>query len=306
LSGHGSTLGVMKPSTHIGCLDESCHNTGRFRSLSVVSVPAEHHAELMDILTATIRESGFQSELKWTKVKTAKGRFAATKVIDLTADWVSTKRLRVDTLTWDTKDHRHAIRGRDDAANIGRMHHHLLMNALGKRWGTNTAWLLYPDESNVDWDVLSDCLHFGERKRLRKHPEDPRLFGAGSNLGFAVCDVQQKKSHEDPIIQVADFFAGVAAWTASNYDLYQRTASNHSGQVSLFGDDDAPKTSNSERYRCEVVAHLLDECSRHRFGVSAKNRYLKTMQGGGGCGLNFWHWVPQGEYDKAPTREGRT
>ncbi len=292
----------MKNPTHIACIDESCHNTGRFRSLSVVSVPADCHQELTDLLATTFSESGIQSELKWTKVKTARGRFAAEKVVNIACEWIATNKMRVDTLTWDTADTRHAITGRNDTANIERMHYHLLRNALGRRWGENTVWALYPDESIVDWGVLTDCLYFGELKRLRHTPEPQRLFGDSTNVGFLVCDIQQRKSHDDPIVQVADFFAGLAAWTANRYDLYQRAASQHEGQGSLFGDDDQPQVSNSERCRCHVVTHLLHRCSHHRFTVSAKNRHLKTMKGGS-CGMNFWHWVPQGEYDKAPTRD---
>jgi hypothetical protein len=185
------TPSMSKP-THIACLDESFHNQGRFRSLSVASVPVDRYTDVSAALASMLIKSGIESELKWTKVKTARGRFAAAKLVDLVADWVDARHLRVDTLTWDTEDSRHAIEGRDDAANIGRMHYHLLRNSLGRRWGVNTRWLLYPDESSVDWQVLGDCLHFGERRRLREQPQVAPLFEDRQNLGFTVHGIEPK------------------------------------------------------------------------------------------------------------------
>jgi hypothetical protein len=113
--------------------------------------------------------------------------------------------------------------------------------------------------------------------------------------------LNRKRSHDETLVQVADFFAGLASWASANYDLYQRSATHRDGQGTLFGDE-PPKMTNSEACRCEVLRHLLMRCSQHRFTVSLKNRQLKTMMGGA-CGMNFWPWLPQGEYDKAPTRD---
>jgi len=291
----------MATPTHIAFIDESNPNVGRFRSLSVVSVPYRERDGIAQTLAAALADSGISRELKWNRVKSAREGFAAHKVIDHVMDWTHGGQMRVDTLTWDTLDSRHSVIGRDDQANYERMYYWLLVVALGRRWGSNTVWHIHPDEAHADWETLASCLHYGDRKRLRKQPVQMGMLGDGWNMGFTPMLVETRASHDEPLIQVADFFAGMSSWAATNYDLYQRSAVALGGQGCLF-DEMASVLSNSERCRCGVLSHLLGRCREHKYPVSLNTeRHLKTMKST--CGLNFWPWTPQGEYDKAPTRE---
>lgn len=113
--------------------DESNWNTGRFRAVAALSLPASEQAGLERELNRILGREGLR-ELKWTRVG-SDGR--ATRVADAVFGAVvnaaSSQHLRVDVLAWDILDSRHSIFGRDDAENLGRMYHHLLVHVC-RQW----------------------------------------------------------------------------------------------------------------------------------------------------------------------------
>lgn len=121
--------------THVGFSDESNWNTGRFRSLGLVTAPLEYLDGLARELRHLLEESDM-AEFKWKKLDGAKERFTAQKMCKFTVDKACAMQLRVDVLVWDIQDSRHSVHGRDDIANLQRMYYHLFRNVLRARWQT--------------------------------------------------------------------------------------------------------------------------------------------------------------------------
>ncbi len=111
----------MLSITHLAFSDESNYNTGRYRGLGLVSLPAAIAQKLISEIEQSLQKSNV-SELKWKKIKNARDRYAAIKVIDICLSYVSRRELRVDVLIWDTQDSRHRVVGRDDIQNIKNMY----------------------------------------------------------------------------------------------------------------------------------------------------------------------------------------
>jgi len=144
--------------THVSFSDESNWNSGRYRSIGMLSAARADALALHQETLRLLRESGVD-ELKWKKIRTAKYRFAAQKLIDACGKAISDGHLRIDVLVWDSQDSRHAVRNPDVEANLQIMYFHLFKNVMSRRWPSGCVWRHIPDEHvGVKWDTLHSCL----------------------------------------------------------------------------------------------------------------------------------------------------
>lgn len=292
---------MANPITHVAYSDESYQTASRYRSVAVITLDAADEPAFTLTFGDLLRESGI-SEFKWEKLRQARERFAALKMLDKTIELAIEDRLRVDVLIWDTHDSRHQIPDRDDVANLQRMYYHLFKNVLQRRWPAESIWILRPDENTaLDWMTVQDFLDAaGLGIRI-----DGDLFEGGfrSRLkrDFSIFQIEEVCSAKTPLSQLADLFAGLGAFSYSAYDKYASWLSSQSGQMSLF-DQQPPKVSNREQERFTVIKHLKEQCKTHKLGVGLKSsRGFRTYNPA--YPINFWLYEPQHPDDKAPTHE---
>lgn len=296
--------------THIGFADESHYNKGRFRSLAVVSLKQGGHESVKKQVCTLLEESDVK-ELKWEKVKDAKYRFAARKILCLAVDLASRGVIRIDTLIWDIEDTRHKIKGRDDLENLHRMYHHLFKDVLQKRWGDGAIWILYPDENRgLNFKDIHYFLHLKQGKLT---PAKRSLFSKKrSSLEwiqyYHIADISPVKSHDEPLVQISDLFAGMAAFSYKCFDKFKRWEKANSPQRGLFDvhaiAENGDGISNSERERFFLLDGFNKECKRRKMSVSLNSHHgLRTMDPR--YPLNFWFYLPQSEMDNAPVRTRR-
>lgn len=289
--------------THVGFADESHWNRGRFRSIGLVTTLDDNLETLNDTLRNILKESGV-TEFKWKKLDGAKGRFAAEKLCRFAVDGACDGRLRMDVLIWDIEDSRHKVKRRDDIANLQRMYYHLFRNVLRARWPNNAVWRLCPDEHTaLDWDNVQDYLDNAsvgitvERSLLTRGDFRIRL-----RKEFGIEVVQPVSSALQPLIQIADLFAGLAVFSRDKFDEYKKWLNGISPQQCLWEEADAgikPSISSVERF---TVLQKFDElCKMKNLGVSLDSgRGLRTYNPENR--LNFWLYQPQCPEDKAPQK----
>ncbi len=300
----------MPNPSHIAFADESYYTTGRYRSLGAVTLPSEHQKDVCQVLEQLLLESGV-TEFKWHKLRGARERFAAIKLIDETIGLACSAVLRVDVLIWDTQDNRHSIAGRDDIANLQRMYYHLFRNVLLNRWPAGTTWALYPDENSaLDWDTFHQYLDAaGTSLEIGGGILDPDPFHLELREEYNVVQVEEICSVMAPLCQVADLFAGLAVYSRTAYNRYVLWLPQATGQLPLGLDfhENAAEDSftKRERERFTVLRHLDSRCKNHTLGVGLKSsRGLRTYQPS--SPINFWPYLPQTPADKAPTRDCQT
>lgn len=290
--------------THAGFADESHWNDGRFRSLGLVTLSSDNLEKLSNVLSKLLSESNV-SEFKWKRVNGAKERFAALKLCEFAVKYAHQGILRIDVLIWDTEDARHKVPLRDDIANLQRMYYHLFKNVLRLRWPSNAVWQLYPDEHTaMDWESVQDFL-----ERASENVEIERsLFTRGEfrlrlQREFAIENISPLVSHEHPFLQVADLFAGLAAFSREKFNEYQQWLKGTSPQLQLLEDTEPEvRLSGSTKERFPVLQKLDDLCKQRKLGVSLKSsRGLKTFDPSNP--INFWLYEPQHPEDKAPTKK---
>jgi len=266
-----------------------------------VSFFPEYNATIQKIL----EESGV-TELKWYELSSAKMRFAALKVIEYTLTSAKEGKLRVDVLTWDTYDSRHKIRGRDDLLNLAKMYYHLLNNVIIRKWGEPGFWTVFPDEqSAIDWQELELILQRRimqvENQRKEKDPDNILFIGLEK--------ISQVISNECPPVQVADLFAGIGVHSRESIGKHasffmvrkRKDCRRISEQLRSQLQKTVDKLSRSDRERCHILDKLFSQCKANGWGVHLLRTYgLKTTNPT--CPINFWHYTPQSDLDKAPTK----
>ena len=287
------------PPTYVAYSDESNVTDARYRSICAVSFPAEQLESATGELAGFLAESKVE-EFKWKKLRSAKYRYCALDLLKCVfakcqqCDW------RFDVIIWDTQDARHTVVNRDDTKNFERMFFHLLRNAMCRR-ELNATWHVFPDEKlDVDWDTVRDCLH--SVGRWRRHFEHPLLKEAFSEQFFRLERLETVRSHQEPACQLADLFAGLGAFSRTMAREYGEWCNATNPQGNFFSLTQGPMTSHSERERFEVLHHFADRCRSLTLGVSLRTKgYLTTPDPANP--LNFWHYEPQHDSDRAPTRD---
>lgn len=279
--------------------DESYITAERFRSIASYSMPF-NILETVEIELNSILVSSNVREFKWEKLKDARYRFCAIKIIDYIIDSIINNNIRIDIVIWDTYDSRHCVRNRNDDANFERMFFHLLTSSM-KRRPHLSKWGIYPDEKNeIDWNTIKSCLKAVGQWRDNK----ASIFAIDffSDQFFHIEELQQVISKERPPSQVADLFAGLGVFSKTHYSKYKNWLLSQSLNFGLFDQDQVEeKLSNREKARFEVLRYFNEKCKLLKLGVSLESKCCLNTPNPKNP-INFWTYVPQHEFDKAPTK----
>ena len=281
--------------------DESGFPNKRYHVVSVVSGSAGALRQLRGALENVLRDSGV-SELKFEQVRSHRPKIkAARNFIRLAVQYTLKRKIRVDVLVWDTQDSRHAILGRDDSENLKRMYYKVLVH-VARKW-RQQVWDLYPDEqSGIDWAEIQSYLN--RTSIIRKKPDLLYLFEPVKEH-FLFHSVTPQVSKAEPLVQLADLFGGMAAFSREKGERYQKWLSTQQSQQQLafieVEEDLGAELSKGDKVRFKLLYEFDTLCKRSRMGVSLKTRgYLWTPDPANP--INFWNYEPQHEEDKAPTR----
>lgn len=291
--------------SHLAYSDEAYYNKTRFRSVALVSLGATSSSHIINRFDELIGESGI-SEFKWEKLRQAREKFAAIKLIDETFRFALGGELRIDVLVWDTQDSRHTILRRDDIANLQRMYYRLFRDAMLYRWPNGSTWNLFPDEhSALDWYSVEDYLDLaGTPAKFGAPLLEP--FRSRLKRTYSIQSITPVPSIDNSLVQVADLFAGLGAYSHEEYGKYQKWCEYENKQLTLglvlSENQSLTKLSNSEQIRCGVISYLDKLCKRHRLSIALQStRGFKSHKPN--HPINFWVYEPQHEDDKAPTKK---
>lgn len=290
--------------THVAFADESNYSKGRYRGLGVVSLEDKHLSMIRQELQKLLDESSIR-EFKWKNTGKGREKFAAQKLIKYAIEKANQRIIRLDLLTWDTEDSRHKIKGRDDIANFHRMYHQLFKNVMRQRWPAGSRWILKPDQHTaMKWHevgfFLEQVSHTIKPGRTIFKPLQPLEL----DRYFSILDIQPCESHHEPLTQLVDLMIGMAVFSRTELEKVQQWQKENIGQLDLFSQP-KPATQNLSRsckQRCELIMDFLQQCKQNHLGVRLKDATgLKTPNPN--KPINFWPYIPQHDYDKAPIRQ---
>ena len=207
--------------THVSFSDESHWNDGRHRSICLVSLSKDDLECLEDELSSIIDSNGI-NEFKWTALKSRKYKQIAQEMCDFAIRSANRKKLRIDVLIWKMADSRHSGGLVDDARNLGIMYYHLFRNVLRMRWPHDSLWALFPDRHrHIDWETIEECLgHVSTNVDF----ELSSLFNGKGSIRllqeFGLAKICPVVSHDYPLLQLADLFAGLSVFSHEEYPGY--------------------------------------------------------------------------------------
>lgn len=288
--------------THIAFSDESYYGIGRYRGIGLVTVKYSCCERLKMELGDILRQTHVK-ELKWQKLDARNDCQAALKFVEYAVDNACAGNIRIDVLVWDTLDSRHKVVGRDDMANMHRMYYHIFKNVLVNRWPNGSVWHLYPDEqASMDWSEVARFLDM-----VSISIGDPSLLPSlieSLRTEFNIVRIEQRRSEAEPLIQMADLFAGMGVYSRDKYEHLLCWQLNHrkERQVPLLPQLTANiALSNADKMRCPVLDKLNNLCKKNKLTVGLeKSKGLQTHNPANP--INFWLYQPQMEEDKAPVR----
>jgi hypothetical protein len=289
--------------THVSFSDESNWNSGRFRSIGMLSASRSDALSLHYELSTLLSQSQVK-ELKWNKIRTAKYRFASQKVIDSCARSLSDGRLKIDILIWDSQDYRHSVRNPDLKANLQIMYYHLFRNVMSRRWPAGCIWRHIPDEHvSMNWDTLGSYLSVKDTQdmeepsfRIDEHSSES--FGSSIKRLFKIAEITECHAQEMCLTQLADLFAGMGAFSREKFNEYRSWKRNQGYISTLF---EAPANSMSttsllEKY--QVLSHFEAKIAQLDLPVALdQTGGLRTLDPS--IPLNFWWYEGKSRYDKA-------
>lgn len=266
----------------------------------MVSMPLATAQILGPTIANVLQESGL-TEFKWAKLRQARERFAAERLIGLAIDAACADHLRIDALIWDTEDSRHKIQGRDDNANLQRMFYHLARNVMCQRWPAGSVWRLCPDEhETIDWGTLEEFLaRAGDPLEVQM-----ALRGQGQMLTsrshYKVRELTPVVSTHEPIVQIADLFAGLTVFSRTEFQAYKSWSTSDAGQLSLFDMGSSP-VSKAAATRFPILASVNTMFKDRKLGIAFESTQgLRTKSPN--SPINFWWYEPQRALDTAPRR----
>lgn len=250
-------------ATYLGFADEAHYNVGRYRGLALVSMCATN-APFLRAEASTILNQSNAIESKWEKVRSAKNRFTAQKLLRWAIACALSGYVRINVLTWDTGTSEDQQQGTHHMKRLRSTYLHLFARVLRTRWPEARRWRFHPDEQDaLDWRAIELDLKDVTARELAYSVE--------------IDGILPRVSHHEPLIQVADLFAGLAVFSRDGYDDYERWLCSpyHNQPV---GEQEPPVIpSSSVRQRCLILDEFYTECKLREAYVSLRtNRGLRT------------------------------
>lgn len=284
--------------------DESQYNTGRYRSICLLTCIESVSQELENVLAEACARTRI-SEMKWEKIKSDRYFEPALEILKWVVQNAEDNRLRIDVLVWDITCPRHDVKKRDDIANLGRMHYHLLRAVLKNRWESDILWNWYPDNQGaMDWTALVHCLQIKSSRNifLNDLATDNRCIYEAIR-DYHIADFEPSCSKAVKLIQVADIFAGMTVFSYSDFDAYIAWLTEKEMQNDMFGllDEETKQLTNSQNYRSRLMDEFLFDCKQRKLGVgiiSSNGLSTKPIN----RPISFWLWESQHENDIAPVK----
>lgn len=270
-----------------------------YHAISVVSGRKNLLLNLREELQTILNDKNIK-EVKFSDIRTYPPKIEAAKeFIDKGIEFAKNNMIRIDVLILYLEDFRHSISDMDDVENWARMYYKVL-RCISERWN-QIKWEIYPDEQYaIKWYKI---VNFLNRTNIhRRKPHFLTLFEQDIHR-IRFIRLKQLRSYEEPLIQLADLFAGIVCFSRKkSYECWIEY-NYRNKQQSLFRKevDTRNQISESDLNRFEFIFKIYENCKESGLKVSYRSkRYLWTPNPS--YPMNFWHYEPKSIKDKAPQK----
>lgn len=261
----------------------------------MIVVSKEKYNEVNDTLNETLIKYKINpKKFKWNKFNSMDKVNALREFLDNFFKLMSHDLAYINTIIWDIHDSRHEILRRDDEKNLSLMYYKLIKNFAEDKLKNGDKLTIYPDRQNsIDWKKIEEILPNDGVYNTKKL--------SFCTVGYSKIFIEESNTDENPFIQIADIFAGLARTSYIDYEKYEKWINK--GQQSLFPNENLNdiEITGREEHRFKIYKYINTYSKHKSWTVSLKTNH-------GFCTfdkskpLNFWFYKPQHKKDKAPLK----
>jgi hypothetical protein len=272
----------MLNPTHFAFSDESSYTTAdSYGAISILNFKAEIKSQLEDEVFPLIYN--LPNEYKWKHFRN-KIYFDTSKAIfDILFKYAGLDSLRIDTIIWETNDPRYLRNQTNYGEKLSILYYLQLRDIFAKMWGQNANWIVYTDQQNqINWDELKDYLSYYSMRKYESTllgQQHDLLWLRENNLKFSIINLSPVESCNQPLVCIADIFAGMAAYSHNKshkimewlqYDANQ-FYEQRTGQISLPFLE-RTNLPTHEIWRNKYIKYILDKCGKRKYYVSIRSK----------------------------------
>jgi len=285
---------VIPITDYFAFTDESNHSDGDYRSIALIEIHEDYIWNVQRELTDILEEYNTKiTSFKWKNIKNNNKTNALKKLLEFLFPLMEEGIVKIEVLIWNIYDKRHNIVGRDDSKNLSFMYNKIIKDFAKRHLKDNDKLYIFSDQNSaIDWKQLEEIL-INQGIYIEKHLKEFDII-----LGLKKVSIEESSTEKDPIIQIADIFAGMGRSSYEDYNIYEQWLNPQ--QQTLFG---APtKPSNRQKYRFQIYKLVDDWAKGNKLRIS-----LKSSRGfyshNPNVPLNFWMYESKHEKDEAPKRK---
>lgn len=284
--------------------DESGNGENRFRYVGTLSGKTVDIESLKNSLSQIITSYKL-GHCEYKDLDSCSRVDCAKEIFDITLNFVLSGLVKVIVLTWDTHDSRHKINDRDDNKNLGRMYYNIFKQT-SKIWEQSSLdYSFYPDENSA-LDFIEIIKYIENTDISKQQNQAKNIFGEKYLKKFPkIKNHKQISSSKDPIIQIVDILTGISRLNHEEFDLFINWAEDEKQKtnihLSFFSERTNFQISKRKSFKYEIIKYFNEKFKKNKMQISL-NTHKCFFSNKPSCGLWFWTYKSQGDYDKAPIR----
>lgn len=272
----------MVEITHYAFSDESYYTTNdEYGAIATLSTKADCKRKLEDEIKPLLDQ--IPNEYKWVKFTNENYYEVSKCIFNILFEYAVCGNLRIDVIIWETNDPRYPRNSTNTVEKLSVLYYLRLRDMMSRRWGRKTHWAIFVDEQHqVEWKKLDEYLDWGSMNIYSR-----TIFGKDfdtnwlreNSLKYSAESVQQVKSDKEPLVQIADIFAGMAAYSHNKGDklvewlkIDAPQTSNNGARQLAFKFLNKTNVSGRELWRNRFIKYVQDKCKSKNYQVSINNK----------------------------------
>ena len=240
-------------TTHLGFSDES-NFRNRYPAVGLITGECSVLSRLETLLDNTLKES-YHHTMSWHRMDRIRAR-NMKPMLDTTADFLKHNNVRIDILTWDTRD-KHFGRFIKRNVDLPEMYLTLFEWITKYGWPDNSVWGIYPDRfDGIDWSKIQQILH---------------------NVNF----INERNTRDSRLLQLVDFFIGITTFICND--------------IKGYVDYDTSKHMNSKnelniraKLRYDLVDYFMDISEKYDWNIQITDQGMRSYIESFDNQINIW------------------
>lgn len=254
---------VIKITKFYAFSDESNYSNGDYKSIALIGIHENIIWEFENKLIKILSKYDISSHsFKWKNIRSKNKANALKELLDYMFPLMEEELIKIEVLIWNIYDKRHNIVGRNDSENLSYMYNKIIKDFAERNLNENDIMYLFPDQNSaVNWKELEEILY---NQKIYSEEHIPMLEMV---LERKKVIIKESSTEKEPIIQIADIFAGMGRSSFEDYNIYEHWLTP---QQTLF--KEIKKPTNRQKYRFPIYKIVDEWAKKNKMQISLKSK----------------------------------